>query len=60
MKAKLCKCKNTYTDDCPTNNCHYPDYNRQGVGSLISNGVSVVDNTSSERTISNDRAGLPD
>ena len=56
MKAKLCKCKNTYTDDCPTNNCHYPDYNRQGVGSLISNGVSVVDNTSSERTISNDRA----
>ena len=57
MKSKYCKCKNTYTtEDCLTNNCHYPDYNRQGVGSLIENGVSNVDNSSSERTINSERS----
>ena len=59
MRAKYCKCKNTYTtEDCKYNNkrCNTPDYWSQGVGSLISNGVSVVDNTSSERIISNDRS----
>ena len=55
MKAKLCKCKNTYTDDCPTNNCHYPDYNRQGLGSLIGGVVSNSNNNSSTRTNSNVR-----
>jgi hypothetical protein len=57
MKAKLCKCKNTYTNEyCPNDNCHYPEYNAQGIGSLINNVVSAVNNTSSERTNSNERS----
>ena len=61
MKAIYCKSKDTYTNECDcedTAKC--PAYWKQGIGSLIENGVSNINNTSSPRTTSSDRAGLPD
>ena len=45
---------------CNEKKCQAPDYWSQGLGSLTGGGVSNVDNQSSERTESNDRAGLWD
>lgn len=53
MKTVYCKSKNTYTNDCDcedTAKC--PAYWKQGIGSLIENGVSNVNNTSAPRTTS--------
>jgi hypothetical protein len=59
MRAEFCKCKNTYTmNNCDKSKCHAPSYWGQGIGSLTGGTVSNVDNQSSERTDSNDRAGL--
>ena len=61
MRAKYCKCKNTYTmTKCNEKKCQAPDYWSQGLGSLTGGVVSNVDNQSTERTESNDRAGLWD
>ena len=61
MKAWYCKCKNTYTmTKCNEKKCQAPDYWSQGLGSLTGGTISNVDNQSSERTDSNDRAGLWD
>ena len=57
MKAVYCKSKNTYTNECDcedTDKCL--NYWKQGIGSLIENGVSNVNNTSESRTTSNERA----
>lgn len=34
MRAKYCKCKNTYCIDC-CKDCNAPEYWKQGIGSLI-------------------------
>ena len=61
MRAKYCRCKNTYTmTKCNERKCKFPDYWSQGIGSLTGGGVSNVDNQSTDRTESNDRAGLWD
>lgn len=62
MEAKYCKCLNTYTiKKCKRKRCTAPDYWKQGIGSLSGdNGISNVDNQSSERTKNSDRAGLWD
>ena len=56
-KAIYCKKKKTYTNDCDcedTSRC--PAYWKQGIGSLIENGVSNVNNTSTSRTNSTSRS----
>ena len=61
MRAKYCKCKNTYTtEDCKYNNkrCNAPDYWSQGIGSLTGGGVSNVNNESSDRTVNGSRSGI--
>lgn len=58
MRAKYCKCKNTYTMTKCNDKCQAPDYWSQGLGSLTGGTESNVDNQSSERNESNDRAGL--
>jgi hypothetical protein len=61
MRAKYCKCKNTYTmTKCNERKCPTPDYWGQGLGSLTGGTVSNTDNQSEERTNNNDRAGLWD
>ncbi len=61
MRAKYCKCKNTYTmTKCNEKKCQAPDYWSQGLGSLTGGTESNVDNQSSERNESSDRAGLWD
>tara|TARA_R110002012_G_scaffold30602_6_gene92493 strand:+ start:949 stop:1134 length:186 start_codon:yes stop_codon:yes gene_type:complete len=61
MRAKYCKCKNTYTmKKCDKKKCQAPDYWSQGLGSLTGGTVSNTDNQSAERTESNSRAGLWD
>ncbi len=45
---------------CNERKCKFPDYWSQGIGSLTGGGVSNVNNQSSDRTESNDRAGLWD
>jgi len=59
MKTIFCKELQTYTNKC-NNDCDCPEYSKQGIGSLIENGVSNINNTSSPRTTISDRAGLPD
>ena len=60
MRAKYCKCKNTYTtEDCKYNKkCNAPDYWSQGIGSLTGGGISNVDNDSTERTSTASRSGV--
>jgi len=61
MRAKYCKCKNTYTmTKCNERKCPTPDYWGQGLGSLTGGTISNVDNQSTDRTDSNERAGLWD
>jgi hypothetical protein len=39
MKAVYCKCKNTYSIKCATNqdkNCNVPEYWKQGIGNIYS------------------------
>jgi len=61
MRAKYCRCKNTYTmTKCNERKCEFPDYWSQGIGSLTGGTESNVDNQSSERNESSDRAGLWD
>ena len=56
MKAKFCKCKNTYTiNKCKKSDCHAPSYWGQGIGSLTGGTISNVDNQSEERSSSNER-----
>jgi len=45
---------------CNENKCQAPDYWSQGLGSLTGGTESNVDNQSSERNESSDRAGLWD
>ena len=49
MRAKYCKCKNTYTTkDCDyEKKCNAPAYWGQGIGSLTGNRVSNINNQSS-------------
>ena len=57
MKAIYCKKIGSYTNECVCEDTsHCPKYYRQGIGSLIENGVSNVDNSSSERTINSERS----
>ena len=57
MKTVYCKSKKTYTNDCDCeDSAKCPAYWKQGIGSLIENGVSNVNNTSESRTTSNERA----
>ena len=60
MRAKYCKCKNTYTtEDCKYNKkCNAPDYWSQGIGSLTGGGIYNVDNDSTERTSTSSRSGV--
>ena len=60
-KGKFCKCKNTYTTkNCKfEKKCNAPEYWRQGIGSLVDNGISNVINNSSEDVMSNDAGSLP-
>ena len=52
-KAIYCKKKKTYTNDCDCEDtARCPAYWKQGIGSLIENGVSNVNNTSTPRTTS--------
>ncbi len=61
MRAKYCKCKNTYTmTKCNENKCHAPSYWGQGMGSLTGNTQSTIDNQSEERSSSNERSGAWD
>ena len=57
MKAKYCKCQNTYTiKDCNEyKKCNAPYYWRQGIGSTTGNCVSNVNNVIENRIISNSR-----
>ena len=35
MRAKYCKCQNTYTiDNCEDKRCKQPEYWKQGIGSI--------------------------
>jgi hypothetical protein len=53
MKTVYCKSKKTYTNDCDCeDSAKCPAYWKQGIGSLIENGVSNVNNTSTPRTTS--------
>jgi hypothetical protein len=53
MKTVYCKSKKTYTNDCECeDSAKCPAYWKQGIGSLIENGVSNVNNTSTPRTTS--------
>jgi|AntAceMinimDraft_16_1070373.scaffolds.fasta_scaffold376928_1 hypothetical protein len=60
MKAKYCKSKRTYTNEC---NCEdtakCPDYWKQGIGSLIEGGVSVVTNEDTTVTSNDSSGALP-
>jgi hypothetical protein len=56
MDSTFCKRRNTYQHECKcedTAKC--PAYWKQGIGSLIDNGVSNVNNVSESRNISNSR-----
>jgi|TARA_R110000787_G_scaffold228666_1_gene336302 hypothetical protein len=56
-KAIYCKKKKTYTNDCDCEDtARCPAYWKQGIGSLIENGVSNVNNTSTSRTNSTSRS----
>jgi|TARA_R110000744_G_scaffold59779_2_gene124140 hypothetical protein len=57
MKAKYCKCKNTYTiKDCNEDKkCNAPHYWRQGIGSTTGNVVSNVNSVIETRSTSNSR-----
>ena len=57
MKAKYCKCKNTYTiKDCNEDKrCNAPYYWRQGIGSTTGNVVSNVNSVIETRSTSNSR-----
>lgn len=56
MEAKYCKNKRKYTNKC---NCEdtakCPDYWKQGIGSLESNGISNVSSSINVRNSSNSR-----
>ena len=44
MKAKYCKCLNTYTiDKCDRTKCNAPYYWEQGIGSTITENPSTID-----------------
>lgn len=51
MRAKYCKCKNTYTiKGCKSKKCKTPYYWSQGIGSIhIDNHVSTIVNEDTER-----------
>ena len=51
MRAKYCKCKNTYTiKGCKSRKCKTPYYWSQGIGSIhINNHVSTILNQDTER-----------
>ena len=56
MDAIYCKSKGTYTNECDCeDSAKCPAYWKQGIGSLIGGGVSVVTNTSASRSTSNSR-----
>ena len=52
MRAKYCKCKNTYTiKDCKSKHCKTPYYWSQGIGSLHNNDhQSTINNIDTEIT----------
>jgi hypothetical protein len=51
MRAKYCKCKNTYSiKGCKSKKCKAPYYWSQGIGSIhINNHVSTIVNEDTER-----------
>ena len=60
-KAIYCKKKKTYTNECDCeDSAKCPAYWKQGIGSLIENGTSVITSDSTPRTVSNSRSGLWD
>jgi hypothetical protein len=42
MRAKYCKCKNTYTTADCDRDCNAPYYWKQGIGSLVNQHNSVI------------------
>lgn len=48
MRARYCKKKNTYTtEECK---CDCSDFQRQGVGSLVNQGVNITNRIDTEKT----------
>lgn len=49
MRAKYCKCKNTYTTENCDRYCNAPYYWQQGIGSLVNQGDSIISHEPQEK-----------